>query len=163
MSDDEMDPEVRADLELRDSSMRDRTRSRGAGIYDWKPPVAVETWPCRRPNCDGEYPVDSDAVEYLAMFNGQLATRGEIPIARSEIGYCQACRDEYKRSAPDRRRGQVDRMREAIQKLKASPDPDNEHDLIRQIRDWHHPDVDGLLKTLRDKLKANKKSGRADL
>lgn len=149
MSDEELDPEVRADLELREQTTRDRTRSRSTRIYDWRPPVFVENWPCSVPNCDGEYPVESDAVERLEIFNAQLMRKGERPITKSEIGYCESCRAEYKRTAPERRRAQVDRMADGIRKLKAAANPQLEYTLLRQLEQWGHPDVKGLVEAIR--------------
>lgn len=146
MSDD--DPEVRADYELRARTERERGRSRGA--VAWTRPVFVEEWPCRV--CKEPVSVTQEALDQLRLFNGMLARRGEPILRTTEIMYCDSCRAEFKRTAADRRRGQVERMRPVIQRLKRSSNPENERELIKQLEAWSHPDVPGLIQSIRDRI-----------
>ncbi len=100
------DPEVIADLKFRAYTERDR--SRGGADYDWKQPETIGAWKCRVPACGVLVGVTQDAMERVAMFNRELHRRGEAPLDINAIVYCDRCRDEFKRTAADRRRGQVD-------------------------------------------------------
>lgn len=149
----EFDPEVARDIQLREDSRRDFARTRGRGVYDWQPSPVVGKWKCRVPVCTNFVDVTEQAMETWALFNRELRRRGEAPIETSKVLYCPRCLAEYKRTAPDRRRGQVDRMGDGIRQLKASPDPSSEHELIKQLEQWGHPDVHGLLQILTAKPK----------
>ncbi len=95
------------------------------------------------------------------MANRWLATRNEEPIRPSQIAYCDVCRVEYVRTAADRRRGQVEKLRKLIIELKESRDANGERDLIKQIEAMHHPDVRGLLERIAAKKEAQPASKRA--
>lgn len=158
----EPDPEVLADLRFRDESERDSSRQRTAR-YDWRPAEdePVELWRCRNPKCSRKAMAYREHVDSAAMFDGQLASRDETPLDRSKILYCESCIVEFKRTAPDRRRGQVERMAVVIRKLKESSDPERERAHIEQLREWGHPDVDGLIKCLVEKrAQASGRSGK---
>jgi hypothetical protein len=162
VNDHEPDPEVLADLALREASIHDMTRSRGEGAYDWKPVRPVCLWRCRNAKCGGFAQVYQDNIDALAMFDRELVKRGEQPLDASKILYCDDCLAEYRRTAPDRRRAQIDRMAVAIRSLKESDDATRERDLIAQISTWGHPDVEGLVKAITDRRVAESgRSGRA--
>jgi hypothetical protein len=156
----ETDPEVIADLALRRASERDPTRTRGEGIYDWKPSIAVGVWACRNPRCSGLASVFQENVDAVAVFNAHLAQLGELPLDETKILWCESCLAEYKRTAPDRRRGQVDRMAVAIRALKESDDAERERDLIANLDAWGHPDVLGLVSSIRERRAAESGRGR---
>lgn len=156
----DLDDEVLADLALRDATELDTTRTRPA-IYSWDKPKFVTLWRCRVPGCGEFVPTTQDAIDELAVFNRELVRRGEQPIDEHQVMYCDSCRLRLKASAPARRHGQVERMADAIRKLKASQDPLTERELVAQIRKWGHPDVDGLVTTLAAKNAASRnKKGR---
>lgn len=83
------DPEVLADLQLRDASERDRGRTRPLG---WSPPVFVEHWPCK--GCGALVGMTKESLDVHAMFNRQLASKRESPLPKR--GCCDDCktRDE---------------------------------------------------------------------
>jgi len=156
----EPDPEVVADIRFRDESTRDRTRSRGEGVYDWTPEKSVGVWACRNPRCRGYAQVFQPNIDAADAFDRQLAQRSEVPLDRTKILYCDACLSEYKRTSPDRRRGQVERMAVAIRQLKESDDPERERDLVANLEAWGHPDVPGLVSALRERKNAERGSNR---
>lgn len=83
------DPEVLADLRARQASEGDRSRTRPDG---WVPPAIVERWPCT--GCNALVDMPRGAIELHAMFNRQLARRGERPLPkRIPCPSCKA-RDE---------------------------------------------------------------------
>lgn len=103
-----LDPEVLADLRHREDSEHDRSRSslvscecghhvrshNGNGACDecaceefaraagggWSPPAIAERWPCT--GCNALVELTADAIEMHAMFNRQLARRGERPLPK---------------------------------------------------------------------------------
>jgi hypothetical protein len=154
-----MDPEVLADIKLREETRRDSTRTRGAAVYSWRPPETVAVWPCKACKCLVE--VAQDPVDWFNLFNRELAKRGEEPLDKAKIAYCDRCRIEFRRTGADRRRAEVERMRPAIIAIKASKQPRSEHEHIANLRKWHHPDVDGLLQWCDEQLKtpSGKKRG----
>jgi hypothetical protein len=155
----EPDPEVLADLALRRASEHDRTRSRGDGIYDWEPSKPVGFWACRNPQCKGMADVYEENVTAFGIFNREIVKRGEKPLEDHRIMFCDRCLAEYRRTAPDRRRAQVERMAVAIRSLKESGDATRERDLIAQISEWGHPDVEGLVNAIAERRAAE--SGRS--
>lgn len=147
----EPDPEVIADLQLRDATERDRSRTRRAS-YAWTPSKIVGAWRCKNLRCPAFVEVTEETMERFCMFNSQLRSRGEAPLDPSKILYCDPCITEYKRTAPDRRRAQMDRMAVVIRQLKDSGDASRERDLIAQLEEWGHPDVTGLVKAITERL-----------
>lgn len=147
----EPDPEVIADLVLRASSERDPTRTRGEAVYSWAPPKSVGVWACRNPRCRAFAEVHQENLDALEVFNRQLTSKGEPPLDVTKILYCDGCLAEFKRTAPDRRRGQVERMAVAIRALKESNDPERERELLDNLEKWGHGDVPGLVAAIREK------------
>lgn len=145
------DPEVVADMQLRASTAASRP---AAPMPEWTPPPVVDRWVCRHPRCSRMVEVTPDAVEYRDMFNRQLAARGEAPMSTESIVVC----DEHRRELADFKveylRRQSERLRLNIQRLKASRDPERETEIIAEIRRDHHPDVEGLVQSLADKIRA---------
>jgi hypothetical protein len=152
------DPEVVADLQLRARTERERTGNREAR---WTAPVFVSEWSCR--SCRELVPVTAEAVENWKMFCRMLAARNEAPIRTGEIVFCDRCRAEFRRTAPDRRRGQVDRMRPVIVRLKRSSNPEEERELIKQLEAYGHPDVTGLVAAIRARIESKgTRAGKGD-
>lgn len=115
------DPEVRADLALRDRTARERANRRGpagldvgqdpdglspalARLYDSVPDPDVESWPCRG-GCGRKVGVPQVAIERLAEANRMLVRRGEKPIGKHEVMWCPACRRRDDERAPAQRGG----------------------------------------------------------
>lgn len=156
----EPDPEVLADLRLREESRHDPSRTRGRGAYDWSPPAFVGVWGCRRPGCARLVSVTQEAVDYADQCDGWLRARSEDPLDRNRVAYCDLCLAEYKRTAPDRRRKQVDEMAVKIRELKESRDPHGERDLVDQLQRMGHPDVSGLVQQLSEQRALENASGK---
>ncbi len=150
----DLDPEALADMRYRAESerMTDRTRLMKPAVGSGYPPVFVTSWKCRHPKCEALVDVTQDTVDTLAVFNAELVRRGEREIPTNAIVLCDEHRDlaaYYRVEAVKKRHV---RLRDAIQQLKASDSPRSEHALIEECRACHHPDVDGLLQSLTDKL-----------
>ena len=165
------DPEIVADRKLRAYSERDPSRSRGDGVYDWKPPASVTQWKCRTPPCKVFVGIDADTVEQWEMFNRELKKRGEKPIASHEVVRCPSCEAEMVKIQPLRLRKRADRMADVIRQLKDGATSirwksnDGEHvggrrEALDQLKTWGHPDVIGLEQALTEKSAPNKKPGR---
>lgn len=153
----QQDPEVIADLQLRAATLRDRSRAREMPAFEAA--KFVDSWPCRA--CKQPVPVTDDGVDRYQVFNRQLARLGQERLDHTKIMFCDSCRNEYQRTAADRRRGQVDRMAVVIKKLKASTKPEEEREMIKQLEAWHHPDVSGLVQAIRNRLDGTKAKGKA--
>lgn len=153
----ELDPEVLADLQLRESTVRERGNRRSAPMPSWSPPAIVGQWPCKV--CKRPVDVPDAAMERFEAFSAALVRRGEQPLDEKRILFCDECRNEYIRTAPDRRRGQVERMRPVIVQLKNSRNPEQEWAAIKQLEEWRHPDVPGLVQSIRARIDA--KSSKA--
>lgn len=151
----EIDPEVLADLRLRESTERDRAPA-NAAIYDWRRPQFCGAWPCR--TCSTLVPVQASDLENVAMWNRILKARGEEPIEVERVMFCDDCRALHKDRGAGKRREQNERLAEEIRKLKAAPDPDRERATINTLRDLGHPDVDGLLHELRERAGSTSKA-----
>lgn len=163
----ELDQEQIRDLVFREQSQRDMTRQRVVDVNTlWQPPKFVTSWRCRFPGMKGEGPcrveidVDADTVERLAMFNVELVRRGDAPIETHEVMVCDAHRRLFDAWFADKVPQRQTQMRDAIQKLKKSDRPREEHALIESIAK-RHPDIDGLILALEEKLGGKNK--RRDL
>lgn len=169
---DDIDPEVAADLRVRDSSVHDSARTRGVGVYSWTPPQAVDQWRCRSSSCGGSVEVTEEAQHALSTFAGELARRDEPPIDERKIAFCGACRELGVSVGADRNRKHVDAMalliRELVE-LAESPSTQQsaarERTLLENCRLMHHPDVAGLTQALRERREraGNAKTGRRKL
>lgn len=167
----ELDQEQIRDLVLRSDSERDRTRSRPTSIDSMRfgggAPIVAE-WRCRYPGpkssappCRVMIPVSSETVEQLEMFNRQLAARGEEPIGTHEVMVCDAhqrlLQDHQRNAMPAKRTQHAVEMRDAIRNLKESADPRREHGLLDIIAKLHHPDIEGLITSLEEKLQGGQR------
>jgi hypothetical protein len=152
-----MDPEVLADLQLREQSVHDHTRSRREA--SWVPPVFVLDWKCRHPRCDARVPVTGDVVERLAKFNEHLATRGERPIPCDAVLLCDEHRDEMHQIIGVKLRERTDELRGVIKLLRASKDPMKEAALIARLSELRHPEPALFLAALSARVGSAKKRG----
>lgn len=161
MSFEEQDPEVIADLQLREATTRDKSRT--GKFPQWHPPVIVGTVKCRVTDCENTYEWTKDAEEALEDANKYLVNRGEAPLDRNKIVFCLPCRTRGLGMVAKHNRERVSRMTELIRKLKEADNPEQEYDLLRRIRAQGHPDVDGLVKAMRERLDRERErlSGRS--
>lgn len=85
------DPEVIAEQRARDRyAGADRPEGETYAAATYRAPAIVEHWPCRRCGV-AMVPVTQDAIDSLAMWNRQLATRGEAPISKAKVVFCASC------------------------------------------------------------------------
>lgn len=154
----ELDPEIQADLDLRESSVHDPKRTRKEP--KWVPPVEVALWTCRRPRCPNVVGVTQEVVEQLETFNGYLRARAEREIPTNAVMLCSDCRREAAAYRVGIIRERHDELANVIRELKQSPTPRNEHDRIRKLEELRHPDIKGLLDALDEKLKHGSKRAR---
>lgn len=149
------DPEIIADM---------RARNRVAGGLDrpievapkgplggaWAPPEIVEGWACRA-RCGRFVPATAEALARWADANRALQRRGLEPIGKHEVLFCASCKSKHAPERGDARRRQADAMADAIRELKGLVDNDlRERSLIARLRDLGHPDVDGLVRAVRE-------------
>jgi hypothetical protein len=154
MTDDD-DPEVRADLELRAETLRERGRV--ARVPSWSAPVICARWPCR--SCGVLVDVTGDAVEAYLRFNEMLKRRNEQTLDTARIVFCDSCRVAWRKRAGERARAAVEKMRELIQRLKRSSKPEQERALILQLEQLGHGDTESLVAAIRDSRKSRKAPG----
>jgi hypothetical protein len=152
----EVDPEVVADIELRDRSERDPNRARdlrsaaGGELGDRK---TVGHWLCRVATCRRPVEVTADTVYVLEVMNAHLAGRGEAPIQTLDVVFCEEHRQklgEARQAVSIQVRAKV---RDYILELRSEdpPSPDRERDLISKIEALGHPDTKGLLQSIGDR------------
>ena len=181
------DPEVAADLALRESSESDTARARSplsALGTEWRKPADVAVWPCRYPKCAKPVGVTKDTVDALATANGWLAKRraevkqlrgvgedakadaieksGVREIPTSAVVLCDGCRAGLAKFEADRNADRKVAIQNAIARLKASTSPTREHDAVDALRKAGHPepDVVALLRYLCERLNAHPGKGR---
>lgn len=154
----DLDEEVEADRQLRNSSLRDSSRS-GEPPRWTKPDTAAE-WPCRNGACRVRVEVTADALEQMAMFNRILRERGEPEITESEVVVCDACRRLLATHEAAQRDKRNERTTQIIRALKQSGMPRDEHELLAELRKLHHPDVPGLLEALDGASDSSKRKRR---
>lgn len=155
---DEIDPEVLADLQLRASSQYDSTRTRGAGVYDWKKPNDVAQWPCKRAKCRKPVGVTQEAVDRFEDMNRILGNMMP-PEPRATIGevvFCDECAAAMARTMIDLNVEKRSKLADVIRAMKESANPRAEHDLIKKLNRLDHPDVTGLIESLAAKLETGK-------
>ncbi|MBA3421673.1 MAG: hypothetical protein H0U12_07240 [Thermoleophilaceae bacterium] len=154
----EEDPEVIADLKLRAYSEHDTSRARPSRdrIGRWAPDKTVGAWRCRRSGCAGLFAVTAEAVEHVEIFNRELARRGEDAIDLRQVAWCDGCRAAWLASRSTKARERVDAIAELVRELKASNQPRTLTEQIKQLRKWNHPDLDGLLSAIEERLRSGK-------
>jgi hypothetical protein len=109
------DPEVRADLALREQTARDRRDRRGpegleqgqdpdglspalARLYDSAPDPIVERWPCIE-GCGALVDMTAAAIERHVKFSERLVRQGERPLVRRvPCAGCMARADEQRQA-----------------------------------------------------------------
>lgn len=147
MRDHDEDPEVVADLQLRAHTERDRSRASKEPVY--VPPVYVDTWACKL--CRLPIEVTADAVERVEIFNRALADRREPLLITSELVACLECAIKIQERHAFKARRDAELLGKVIARLKLSRSPEHERGLIAELRQLGHPDVDGLVESLRHK------------
>lgn len=157
-----LDPEVVADLKLRAATERERGKHRDADrSLDWSPPVIVGAWPCRF--CSVLVDVPEETMSRWSTFNTHLRSRGEPPLDYRKVLVCAECDNDRRMRSGDVRRQEADEMARLIRLLKSASDLESSEarTAIAQLRGLHHPDVDGLVESLR--TRSAKRGKRVEL
>lgn len=74
-------------------------------------PDIVAHWPCRATGCKSRVSVTAAAREAFALWNDQLAKRGEEPLREGEVVFCDSCAvvvEQKRREAVERTRKQIE-------------------------------------------------------
>ncbi len=155
----EEDPEVVADLKLRAYSEHDRSRTRGDGVYEWKPPADVTNWMCTR--CGTMCGVPEEALHAIEVFDRRLKSQNESPLDRKKIMWCDKCRIVRAEYASRLNRKQVDTLATVIRELKEDPGPSDSRvtELLEKCRELNHPDVDGLALAIKERREKRTSAG----
>lgn len=152
----EFDPEVAADLALRDSTSRERGgMSRdgfAAAIRAAAPSKTIDKVPCRA-RCGRLADWTQEAQDAFDTFNRKLIAEREAPLDKTRIVFCGECRGSGSKLSADANRKHADKLAELIRELKDEPPPNprRERELLEAIKGLNHPDVDGLIQAIRDK------------
>lgn len=150
------DPEVVADLKLRAKTTYDKSRTGGADAYGWHEPATVAAWCCRNKGCRAPVRVTQDAVDMLATMNRMAKARGYERIREDEVMFCTLC-EVAMRKERDRISSRLSEvLHKAIVELKAGPGAERERELVKKLEALGHPDVPGLVQSLREKKQSKK-------
>jgi len=148
----EIDPEVLADIRLRDATTRDRSRS---GEATWSKPVILGQVPCRN-RCGRLVDWPDAAQDRFEFFNAVLERRGEAPLDKTRILFCTPCIEAGKLEAGNVRRKEVDIVAGWIRELKDGCDAKRDAELLTKLAKVH-PDIDGLKQALNERRKTGKR------
>ena len=177
-SEDQVDPEIQADIDLRNSSARARP---GLSLSDFAAklkatavPVIHSHVPCRG-RCGSVVAWTQEAEDTFQMFNRQLASSMDAPLDKTKIAFCDKCRKYGANLAADRNRKAANATADLIRELRGgtkapeppgpAPTPEKERDIIEKLRALGHPDIEGLTRTIRDarESKSAKSSRRGSM
>jgi hypothetical protein len=153
---DEQDPEVVADLQLRAYTAASRKglsdAQFGDAIKAAATPRIIDKVPCRA-RCGRLTEWTEEAQDAFDTFNRKLSGEREAPLDKTRIAFCDNCRKLGATYAADRNRKQVDALAVLIRELKDEPPPNTqrERELVEAIKKAGHPDVEGLVQTVREK------------
>lgn len=151
------DPEVAADLDRQARTEADRSRTRETStVID---STTAATWPCLY--CKTAVPVPRTAVEMRDTFNRALRARGQRPLEDTAV--CSSCyaREEARRVEL----GEAARTRcaQLVRVITEGSVPPADSPIVRELRKLGHPDVDGLLKSLRERKSPGSTRGRGEI
>lgn len=116
--------------------------------------------------------VPQEALDAMAVFNTELAKRGEQPINKAKTVFCATCKESGLKHGADVNRRHVTALAVHIRRLVELADEpatqanaQEERELLEKCRLMHHPDIDGLTQALRDRRErnGNAKSGKRRL
>lgn len=165
---DELDPEVIADLRLREYTARSRPglsdAAFGQAIRAAAIPKVVDRVPCRN-RCGAVVAWTEEAEDTFQTFNRQLARKVEAQLDKTRIVFCSTCRTNGLAMGAERNRKQVDYIAPLIRELKNGPSADRYREILDSLRKAGHPDVDGLHAALLEKAaaKGTKRVARGSL
>jgi hypothetical protein len=160
MSHDDMDPEVRADLELRERLAASRPRVSDGQfaekIREAAKPRIIERVPCRN-RCGAVADWTEEAEQAFMTFNHKLASAAEAPLDKTRIVFCPSCARRLSAESSQRNRMMVNKIGDAIRELKAGCPPRREDELLDKLERSGHPDIAGLKQWLKDNVNDPKK------
>lgn len=143
MSDD-MDPEVLADLQLREQTTRERPRMSDAqfaeNLREAAAPRVIGKVPCRA-RCGNVADWTEEAEAAFQTWNRKLVADREAPLDKTRIVFCDDCRRRGAVEAAQSNRNHVEAMRAAIQELKEHPPetPSEEREAVKRLEKLRHP------------------------
>lgn len=145
-----LDPEVAADLALRDRTERDTTRTRGDGTYDWRPPAILESWPCR--GCGELVGMPAEAIDAARTCNRKLVAAGDKPLSKRELAVCEPCRARERIAERERDQRRAEIVAALTRELRRGVLPWREAAITDELREMG---VDGaaLIKRLANETK----------
>ncbi len=166
---DEDDPEVLADLELREHTARTRPRVSdaqfAAKLRDAAVPRIIDKVPCRA-RCGRMADWTEEAQDAYDTFNRKLLSMRDAELDKSRIVFCDECRKRGVAMRAEDNRKHVDLVAAKIRALKATTNPDEERQLIKELHQLHHPDMNGLVEAIRqarEKQSSGKRVRGSDL
>lgn len=113
-------------------------------------PREVTRWQCRA--CKSLVGITADAAELYEKFCNELVRRGEPHLDNRQIVFCSSCRVHYRQKLGEHNAKRMGEMRDVIRRLKGSRNPEAERAAIKQLEAWGHPDVPGLVQSIRNRL-----------
>lgn len=148
------DDEHDEDAAIRAASLNDPNRSGDPGAY--KPPIVVGFAKCRNfGRCANVVAWNEEADDQLAVWNRQLAKQNEPLIERDKVMFCAQCEAAKRAYAIEHYAKARELMRDCIRELKSTTNPERERELAKKIGMLGHPDVNGLLESIRTDKSTN--------
>lgn len=161
------DPEVTADLRLREHTARTRPAVSDAefarGIRDAATPNVIGKVPCRA-RCGNVTDWTAEAEDAFNTWNRKLARDNEIPLDMTRIVFCDACRKRGAKAAADSNRNHVEAVRAAIRELKETPPktPSEERAAVRRLEGLRHPFPEECVKAIVERSLTSRGSRRQE-
>lgn len=143
------DPEVAADLARQAASLRDPTRTKGDGVYDWRPPAILESWPCRG-GCGEMVGMTAEAIDAAKVCNRRLAALGEKLLSKRELAVCEPCRAEERKAERDRDRARAQSIAALSNELRRGVLPWREAAIADELRGLGVERPEQLIKQITD-------------
>jgi hypothetical protein len=144
-----IDPEIANEARVRAEVEQDRPDTNyDRQVRELLDDPVITRWRCRTHGCGELVDAPKSAVDSLTVFNAQLERRRQSPIQTDEVLFCGRCKGNLKVKSDEARRAKSERLAPIVKLLTQSAQPEREHALIRQLREWKHPDVDGLVQAL---------------
>lgn len=161
------DPEVLADLRLREHTARTRPAITDAqfaqSIRETASPNVIGKVPCRA-RCGNLADWTAEAEDAFNTWNRKLAQDREAPLDKTKIVFCDDCRKRGSKAAGESNRNHVEAVRAAIRELKDKPphNPSEEHAAVRRLEALRHPFAEECVKTIVERAAAKGSRRRED-
>lgn len=146
---------------IREETARDKTRSRKPP--KWEQPVVIATWPCRNVDCRKPVDLTPEGGDMFALFNKVLRDRGEPPMETGRVLICPDCRKIAERNREQKSRERRRETADIVRQLKNHSNPDSATALHGELERLGHPDVKGLIETLKAKQGSKRRVSKDDV